>query len=153
MNIRTIALIGFFVAVPSLANRESAEGDLKEFAFMNCTESIIELQLKYQDEGKIDAHLPKKNADNPNFFTLTTEYANLENAVLVIKVNGAIRPYTVFKGTYGNGLRNQSKSQITPGRYKIMADPYRTDKSLLLVDINTISKNTFPCLPNIQMTK
>jgi hypothetical protein len=141
------ALMAPSIQATMINGRENAM-DLKEYSFINCTESIVEVQLKCPQDGKVIAHIPRKNLDNPNHFTIRTEYANMEEPVLVIKIDGAVRPYTVFKGNYNNGPKGQHKCQVPAGRYKIIADPYKTDKSLLLVDQNMVSRPTFPCFPN-----
>ena len=135
-------LIALAIACPAAANVgmmcekngvcEKIKG--KMWSFKNCTDELLEINLKFPQHGKAIVVLPTKDLQNPNFFTSCFKYANMEDPVLVIKHKGQPIPFTVFKGNYATATKNQVRAQAVPGHYKIMNNPYKVGRHLLLLD-------------------
>lgn len=106
----------------------------KAWEFKNCTDRLLEIDLKFPQNGKAIVILPTKDLQNPNFFSSSFKYANMEDPVLVIKHCGSCVPFTVFKGNYGTATKNQKCAQVVPGHYKIISNPYKVGFHLLLLD-------------------
>lgn len=106
----------------------------KCWEFKNCTDRLLEIDLKFPQNGKALVTLPTKDLENPNFFSAGFKYANMEDPMLVVKHSGHCVPFTVFKGNYATATKNQSRAQVIPGHYKIISNPYKVGFHLLLLD-------------------
>jgi hypothetical protein len=107
---------------------------LKDWSFKNGTDRLLELDLKFPQDGKAIVVLPIKDLQNPNFFSSTFKYTNMEDPVLIIKHSGKPVPFTVFKGNYSTATKNQVRAQCPAGHYKIISNPYKVGFHLLLLD-------------------
>lgn len=106
----------------------------KCWEFKNMTDKLLEIDLKFPQDGKAEVVLPMKDLQNPNFFSASFKYTNMEDPVLIVKHCGKPVPFTVFKGNYSTATKNQVRAQCPAGHYKIISNPYKVGFHLLLLD-------------------